>query len=132
MPASAASNYKAKELLQLTSIVINGGAVTGAVGANGLHVNPYFGDVTGNGTIDGLDIATANNVAQGRDTGFAAYPLLDPAIVGDPAVDFSVDAGDVSALAAFTVHLPTPALPAIARIVILGNRSASVCWTGKA
>jgi hypothetical protein len=46
-------------------------------------------------------------------TGFAAYPLLDPAIVGDVANDISVDAGDVSDLAAFTVHLATPVIPSI-------------------
>src|SRR4029077_6843000 len=58
VPNSAASNYKAKELLQLSTIVINNGAITGAVSADSVHVNAYFGDVTGNGTIDGLDVAT--------------------------------------------------------------------------
>jgi hypothetical protein len=113
VPNSAAANYKAKELLSLGGIVINNGAVTGAVGGSSVHVNAYLGDVTGNGTIDGLDLATAINVAQGKDTGFAAYPLLDPAIVGDPALDFSVDAGDVSDLAAFAAHVPTPVIPAL-------------------
>jgi hypothetical protein len=113
VPNSAAANYKAKELLSLCSIVINNGAVTGAVGGGSVHINAYLGDVTGNGGIDGLDVATAVNVAQGKDTGFAAYQLLDPALVGDPAADFSVDAGDVSDLAAFTAHLPTPVIPAL-------------------
>ena len=113
VPDSAASNYKAKELLQLGTITINGGSGHGRVSASGLHVNAYFGDVTGNGTIDGLDVATASTVAQGTATGFAAYQLLDPAIIGDPASDISVDAGDVSDLAAFTAHLPTPVIPAI-------------------
>jgi hypothetical protein len=113
VPDSAAASYKAKELLQLSNIVINNGGVSGAVGTNAIHVNAYFGDVTGNGTIDGLDVATANTVARGTATGFAAYQLLDPAIVGDVANDISVDAGDVSDLAALTVHLPTPVIPAI-------------------
>src|SRR5439155_26158702 len=82
-------------------------------GTSSVHVNAYLGDVTGNGTIDALDVATASNVAQGKDRGLTAYRLLDPAIVGDPATDFTVDAGDVSDLAAFTVHLPTPWIPAI-------------------
>jgi autotransporter-associated beta strand protein len=112
VPDSAAGEYKAKELLHFTAVTVNGATFTGLT-ADSLHVNAYFGDVTGNGSIDGLDVATANNVAQGADTGFAAYPLLDPAIVGDVADDISVDAGDVSALAAYAVHLPTPAIPAI-------------------
>jgi hypothetical protein len=113
VPASAASNYKAKELLQLQSIAINGVEAPQAVGASGLRVNAYLGDVTGNGTIDGLDVATASAVARGAATGFAAFGLLDPAIVGDPADDISVDAGDISTLAAFTARVPTPAIPAI-------------------
>src|SRR5262249_511623 len=87
------------------------GSITGAVGANGVHVNAYFGDVSGNGRIDALDVATASNVAQGKDSGFAALQLLDPAIVGDVAVDYSVDAGDVSDIADFTVHLPMTVIP---------------------
>src|SRR5207248_1630963 len=106
-------NYKAKELLQLGGVTINQGAVTGAVTASGVHVNAYFGDVSGNGTIDGLDVATANTVARGSSTGFAAFQLLDPAVVGDVAIDFSVDAGDVSDLAAFTAHLPMAVIPAL-------------------
>ena len=75
---------------------------------------PCAGDVSGNGSIDALDVAFANIVAQGTATGFPAYQLLDPAIVGVVATDFSVDAGDVSDLAAYTVRLPVEApIPAI-------------------
>jgi hypothetical protein len=112
VPNSAAGFYKAKELLGLSAITVNGAAFTG-VSASAVHVNAYLGDVTGNGTIDALDVATANNVAGGSATGFAAYTLLDPAIIGDPQGDVSVDAGDVTALAAFVSHLPTPTIPAI-------------------
>jgi hypothetical protein len=83
------------------------------VGAGAIHVNAYFGDVTGNGSIDALDVATANNVAQGLSTGFNAYTLLDPAIIGDVAGDISVDAGDVSTLAAYVARLPTPRIPIV-------------------
>jgi hypothetical protein len=111
-PNIASSSYKAKELLQFSAITVNGSAFTG-VSASGLHVNAYSGDVTGNGTIDGLDVATAATVAQGKATGFSAYPLLDPAIVGDVANDFSIDAGDVSTLTAFVSKLVTPQIPPI-------------------
>jgi hypothetical protein len=104
--------YRTKELLGLGAIKVNGADFTG-VTADGVHVNAYFGDVTGNGKIDGLDVMTANTVAQGTATGFAAFTLLDPAIIGDVANDASVDAGDVSTLAAFVSRLPTPTVPAI-------------------
>jgi hypothetical protein len=112
VPNSAGSQYKAKELLTLSDITVNGAAFTG-VAASAIHVNAYLGDVTGNGTIDALDVATANNVASGQATGFSSFTLLDPAIVGDPQGDISVDAGDVSALAAVVAHLPEPTIPAI-------------------
>jgi N-acetylneuraminic acid mutarotase len=112
VPSAAASMYKSKELLGLVSVTVNGAPFTG-VTAGAIHINAYLGDVTGNGTIDGLDLATMAAVARGDATGFAAYRLLDPAIIGDPAADIAVDAGDVSTLAAFIAHLPTPAIPAI-------------------
>jgi hypothetical protein len=111
VPDSAASLYKAKELLQLDTIVVGGSSSTGTVAAAGVHINAYLGDVTGNGTIDGLDVATVVNVAQGKDTGLAAYPLLDPAIVGDVALDLSVDAGDISTLAAYVSRVTAPQIP---------------------
>jgi hypothetical protein len=58
-------------------------------------------------------VASANNVAAGTSTGFSSFTLLDPAIVGDPQSDISVDAGDVSALAAVVANLPEPAVPTI-------------------
>jgi fibronectin type 3 domain-containing protein len=112
VPDSAAGNYKAKELLQLSAITVNGAAFTG-VSTGGLHVNAYLGDVTGNGTIDGLDLATAFTVAAGNATGFTAYRFLDPAIIGDVAGDLSVDAGDLSDLAAFTARVAVPVIPPI-------------------
>jgi hypothetical protein len=112
VPDSAANKYKAKELLTLNNISVNGSAFTG-VATSSLHENAYIGDVTGNASIDALDVAFANSVAQGNATGFGAYTLLDPAIIGDIAGDISVDAGDVSTLAAYVAQLPTPTIPTL-------------------
>jgi N-acetylneuraminic acid mutarotase len=112
VPNSAASEYKAKEILGLTQIKVNGTDFTG-VWANGLHVNAYFGDVTGDGKISGLDVATAGVVAGGDSLGLAAFKLVDPAVIGDIAGDASIDATAVSDLAALTSNLPTTQIPAI-------------------
>jgi hypothetical protein len=110
VPSSAAGAYKAMELLSILAVAINQGAVKGA-GGTSVHVNAYLGDVTGDGKIDALDLATVYSAYQGRSTGFAAYRLLDPVIVGDVAHDYSIDAGDVSDIAAYVVNLPTPMIP---------------------
>jgi hypothetical protein len=115
VPDAAANQYKAKELLDVGSTMVNGAPFTG-VSADGLHVNAYLGDVTGNGTITALDVATASTVAQGSPTsplGLAAYRLVDPALIGDIAGDASIDATAVSDLASFTANLHPPQIPAL-------------------
>jgi N-acetylneuraminic acid mutarotase len=112
VPDLAANEYKGKEILGLSGIKVNGSDFTG-VWANGLHVNTYFGDVTGDGKISGLDVATAGAVAGGGSEGLTAFKLVDPAVVGDIAGDASIDATAVSDLASSTSSLPTPQIPAI-------------------
>ncbi len=109
--AAALGLYQTKELLQLGNVVIDQGAVAGAVSANGVHVNAYLGDVNGDKVIDGLDKLNADNVAQGRGTGFSAFVQLDPVIIGDVAGDLSIDAGDVSALDSYVAQLHPAQLP---------------------
>ncbi len=103
--------YQQKELLQLGNIIINKGAITGALSSSGLHVNAYIGDVNGDGVIDGLDKIAANNVAQGKSTGLSSYAQLDPTIVGDPANDLTVDAGDVTTIDSYVAALSPTQIP---------------------
>jgi autotransporter-associated beta strand protein len=112
VPDSAANEYKGKEILGLSQIKVNNADFTG-VWANSLHVNAYFGDVTGDGKITGLDIATAGAVANGSSLGLTAYKLVDPGVMGDIAGDGSIDATAVSELASFISNLPTPPMPSI-------------------
>ena len=104
---------RSRNCLWLGNIVINQGrrhrARCGC--ADGMHVNAYFGDVTADGAINGLDTITANQVAIGAATGFAAYQLLDPVVIGDVANDLSVDAGDVSMLDLYVARLNPAANP---------------------
>jgi hypothetical protein len=113
VPSSAASQYRAKELLTLTGIKVNGGDFTG-VTSPAVHVNAYFGDLSGDGQITGLDLATAGNVAAGTPTsplGVAAYRLVDPGLIGDAGGDGSIDSAAISSLAAYLAHVATPPIP---------------------
>ncbi len=80
VPNSAASIYKAKQLLTLSSIVTSPSVAVTADG--GLDVNAYLGDVEGVGAYGGGDAALLDRVALSLDTGFAAFPQLDPLIIG--------------------------------------------------
>ena len=85
VPAGTAANptpYKAEDLLHLAGVMLNAGAIPVAT-ADGLHLVAYVGDADGNGVYSGNDAVLITGVALQADTGFAAYPLVDPIIVAD-------------------------------------------------
>src|SRR5207237_8305805 len=79
VPDSAKASYKLKDPLQFSTILVNGAPFTG-IGAAGIHVNAYFGDVSGDGLIGAADVNPLFNVALGNATGFGPYSQLDPAM----------------------------------------------------
>jgi hypothetical protein len=112
VPPGAASNYRAKELLHLSNIVVNAGSI-GAVGNDGVHVNAYLGDTSGDGSVSGLDASQIGRVSILLDSGFAAFPLLDPVIIGDVGVNGSVDGSDITLINRQLAGIATPQLPPI-------------------
>jgi hypothetical protein len=111
VPNSAASDYKAKQLLHLTNIVVNGSST--ALGKDGIQVVAYLGDASGDGTVSGIDASLLSRVGILMDSGFAAYRLLDPSIVGDVGGNGSVDGSDVTLINRFLAGLPTPQVPVL-------------------
>jgi hypothetical protein len=113
VPNSAANRYRAKELLILDTITLNGAPFSG-VTSPAVHVNAYFGDLSGDGQLTGLDLAFAGNVAAGSPAspiGLSAYKLVDPALIGDIGGDGSIDAAAISSLAGLLAHVATPVIP---------------------
>ena len=129
VPNSAAAIYKTKELLALSGITVNGGATVQA--ADGIHVDAYVGDVhvTALPAIDASDALDAQKVASGPTvaSGFPAYGLLDPAIIGAfvPGSLVTVGPADVTALFSKAVHLPVASLPSIPAAVTTVNVSGA-------
>ncbi|MBI1397472.1 MAG: tandem-95 repeat protein, partial [Betaproteobacteria bacterium] len=78
----AGATYGAKDLLHLTDVQLDGGA-SAARGDDGLHVVAFLGDASGDGTYTTLDFQDVNRILLKQDTGFGAWPLVDPAIVAD-------------------------------------------------
>ena len=115
VPNSAATNYKTKALLHLSDIaVINsaGGSIS-AENNDGLQVAAYLGDVSGDGVYSPLDAALISRVAVAFDTGFAAYPMLDPSIIGNPTGNGIVNSGDVTLLNRAVAGYPQTKMPVI-------------------
>jgi VCBS repeat-containing protein len=110
VPLTAADQYGAKQVLDLSAVAINQGAM--AVRADdGIAVNAYLGDATANRGYDTLDVQRLQRVVVGLDTGFAAFPLLDPAILGDTNGDKIFNALDVQRLQQRVVGLPQTSIP---------------------
>jgi hypothetical protein len=118
VPNSAAAIYKTKELLTLSGITVTGSATVQA--ANGIHVDAYLGDVhvTALPAIDASDALDAQKVASGAASGFSAYTLLDPAIIGNVGQNISVDAAAVTNLFSKAAHLAVPRIPSLPSAVI--------------
>jgi uncharacterized repeat protein (TIGR03803 family) len=74
--------YRAKDLLHLSAVSLNGGAIPVAT-ADGLHLVAYVGDADGNGSYSSSDALLITRVTLQTDSGFAAYPVVDPVIVAD-------------------------------------------------
>jgi uncharacterized repeat protein (TIGR03803 family) len=118
VPAGTTANpvpYKAKDLLALSGVSLNGGTIP-AVGGSAVHLVAYVGDADGNGAYSSSEALLITRAALQTDTGFAAYPLVDPVIVAD--IDGS---GFIPADAALqvneagvgvpTANLPVPPIP---------------------
>ncbi len=118
VPLTAATLYTQKTVLDLTNVSINHGAL--AVDADdGVFVNAYVGDATANRGYSTLDVQRLQRVVVRLDSGFSAYPLLDPVILGDTSGNGKFNSLDVQRLQQQVLGLsqtsipplPTPALP---------------------
>jgi hypothetical protein len=114
--AASPMSYRAKDLLHLSDLLINSGAVK-AVTGDAVHLVAYVGDADGNGAYSSNDAVLITRVTLQADTGFAAYPLVDPVIVADtdgagfiPA-DAALQANEAS-VGFPTSNLANPPIPA--------------------
>ncbi len=105
VPATAP--YRSKQLLQISSVV-NGGAIA-TINDNSLEAVAFLGNTSGTGSYSSLDSGLLLNVSSGADAGFASFPALDPAIVGDLNGNGAVDSGDAVQLNARNTSGSNPA-----------------------
>jgi hypothetical protein len=121
-----AAPYAAAEVLRLKSVTLNGS--TSARGDLAVHKVAYFGDADGSGNYSSMDTSLISRVAAHTDTGFDAYLLTDPLIVGDINGDGSITSGGSSSDASLmsqevtgTAVKQIPTLPKPAVTLITGG-----------
>src|SRR5947199_9775706 len=87
VPAGTTNNptpYKAKDVLHLSGLFVRGvGGAIPAVPADALHLVAYVGNGDGSGGYSSNDAVLITRVGLQADSGFVAYPLVDPVLVGD-------------------------------------------------
>ena len=118
--------YRAAQLLHLSDVSLNGGVLP-VLSADALHLVAYVGDADGNGMYNSNDAMLIYRALLGSDSGFSAYPLVDPVIVAD-----TDGAGFIPADAALQINevgtgfptatLPMPPIPA-GVIFVVSNSS---------
>jgi hypothetical protein len=104
--------YKTKDLLHFTSVTLHAasGSVA-AIGADALHLVVFAGNASGSGAIASADVLDMARVVAGADAGFAAYPLIDPDVIGDLMGDGTVDGPDGALLGRYVNGVTTLQIP---------------------
>ncbi len=78
-----------------------------------IHAVHYVGDTSGNGKIQANDAVLVARLAAGLETGLAAAPLLDPALVADVTGNGRIQSNDAVQVARRAAGIDTPFVPAI-------------------
>lgn len=107
-----AAVYRTKNILDLTSVSLNGGSIPG-LDDDALQVTAYFGDATGNGSYSGSDATAFQRLATGAESGTPGYRLLDPLIIGDITANGSISASDSTAALRVAAGVNLPEIPPI-------------------
>ncbi len=118
--------YKMKDLLHLSSVLLNNSAAVKVTTADALHLVAYVADADGNGSYSSNDAVLITRALLNTDTGFGAYPLVDPVIVADtdgssfiPA-DAALQANEAG-VGLPTANLSVPPIPAGVNFQVIGN-----------
>jgi uncharacterized repeat protein (TIGR03803 family) len=113
VPSGTTANpmpYKAGDLLHLSSVALNGGTIP-VVTSDGIHLVAYVGDADGSGSYTANDALLITRAVLSTDSGFAAFPLVDPTIVADTDGSGFIPSDAALQVNEATVALPAPNLP---------------------
>ena len=112
VPNGNIDRYGAKQLLDLHEVSL-GNATGDPLNVrvdDGIHINVYLGDSSGNAGYATLDVQRSQRVNVSLDTGFGAFPLADPRLIGDIDHDGGINVSDAMLLARELKYLSNPTL----------------------
>jgi Putative Ig domain/Bacterial Ig-like domain (group 3) len=125
--STATPIYHGKDLLHLSGISVTGtGGAVAVVGADAVHVVAFVGDADGNGAYSSSDAVLITRVAVSTDSGFVAYPLVDPTVVADTdgsgfiPSDAALQANEAG-VGFPTANLANPPIPPGANVTAVAN-----------
>lgn len=105
-----AAPYGRQHLLDITDLELNAGALSG-LDDDGLHVVAKLGDATGEGIYTSLDAQRIQRVVLQLDSGFSAYPLTDPVVVGDVNGSGRLESTDAQLVSSKVLRRAVPEIP---------------------
>jgi hypothetical protein len=113
VPADAA--YGASHILDVANLTVRLAAIGDipAIDDDALHVAAYLGDATGNKDYSGLDAQRVARVGVGLDTGFDAFPRIDPVVIADVTVNGDLSGLDAQRIAQEAVGLDPDEIPSL-------------------
>ena len=88
-----------------------GVAPVDAIGDAAIHAVAYLGDADGNGIYTGIDSAEIARVVAHTDTGFHAFPNIDPRIIANATATGTLNDTDAAYVAQKSVGLARPEIP---------------------
>ena len=113
-------NYGRQQLLDVHDVIVRDADENPipAIVDDAVHLAAYFGDVSGNGRVNGSDAAQVARIAALLETSFGSALLTDPSIIGDISGNGRINAADASLVAQFAALIAVPEIPPIPAGVI--------------
>jgi hypothetical protein len=105
-----AAGYRDSQVIRINDLSINDGQIASKADY-AVHSAAYFGDADGDGSYIAYDAALISRVAAHMDSGFAAYPLIDPVVIGDVSGNGEIGSMDASYVARKALGLPQAEIP---------------------
>ncbi len=110
--------YGSKEILSISNLTVFDDSPIPqplpSVADNAIHVAAYFGDTSGDQSYDSPDVTLEQRLIGLKNTGFSAYRLIDPVLLGDITLNGQIQANDTTSIQRVIglVNVPTvPPLP---------------------